>query len=108
MNAPSRLRVEHLTDPLGIWNTTPRLSWTLPSGSISQIGYKLELDDVPLGRVGWRWSSPCRPGATADIVLPDGSRHQATPRAATFRAHDTTASFGRPTDQGFQSHDPAK
>jgi alpha-L-rhamnosidase len=52
MSAPGGLRVEHLGEPLGSWNPSPRLSWTLPSGATSQLAYEVELDGVALGRVG--------------------------------------------------------
>jgi alpha-L-rhamnosidase len=31
--APTRLRVEHLREAMGITNTRPRFSWTLPPGT---------------------------------------------------------------------------
>ncbi|CAI3797361.1 alpha-L-rhamnosidase [Pseudarthrobacter sp. MM222] len=45
-NAPTRLRVEHLREAIGITNPRPRLSWTLPEGTgpaatISQAAYQI-------------------------------------------------------------------
>ncbi len=45
---PHRLRAEHLADPLGIGERSPRLSWWLPSGSVRQLAYELRGDN------GWR------------------------------------------------------
>jgi alpha-L-rhamnosidase len=39
-----QLRVEHVDDPLGIGERTPRLSWKLPDGAIRQVGYEVSLD----------------------------------------------------------------
>jgi alpha-L-rhamnosidase len=52
MNAPARLRAEHLGDAvLGLGERRPRLSWQLPPGTARQEGYALELDGRELGRV---------------------------------------------------------
>ena len=48
---PTRLRTEHLDDPLGITERRPRLSWTLPGGSIRQVAYRLVAGDWDTGRV---------------------------------------------------------
>ncbi|MET0908539.1 MAG: alpha-L-rhamnosidase N-terminal domain-containing protein, partial [Ilumatobacteraceae bacterium] len=46
MNVPHRLRVEHLkSSVLGLSETTPRLSWWLPAGAVSQRAYEIELGD---------------------------------------------------------------
>ncbi|MCQ6270674.1 glycoside hydrolase family 78 protein [Pseudarthrobacter sp. R1] len=39
--APTRLRVEHLREAMGITSTAPRLSWTPPAGAISQVAYRI-------------------------------------------------------------------
>jgi alpha-L-rhamnosidase len=41
--APSDLRVEHLTQPLGLGSTRPRLSWRLPPGTAEQRAYRTRL-----------------------------------------------------------------
>jgi alpha-L-rhamnosidase len=52
MNAPARLRAEHLDDAvLGLGERRPRLSWQLPPGTARQDGFELELDGRGLGRV---------------------------------------------------------
>jgi alpha-L-rhamnosidase len=51
VSAPRRLRAEHLAEALGIWTPTPRLSWELPTGTVAQQAYELELDRVAQGRV---------------------------------------------------------
>jgi alpha-L-rhamnosidase len=38
--APTRLRVEHLREAMGITTTRPRLSWTLPGGTV-QAAYRI-------------------------------------------------------------------
>ena len=40
-HAPTRLRVEHLREAMGITSTGPRLSWTPPAGAISQVAYRI-------------------------------------------------------------------
>ena len=42
---PSRLRIEHLSDALGIGTTQPRLSWWLPDGAARQLGYRIRTDN---------------------------------------------------------------
>jgi len=42
---PSRLRVEHLGDALGIGTTRPRFSWWLPDGTARQLGYRIRTDN---------------------------------------------------------------
>src|SRR5687768_6782862 len=49
--APTRLRVEHLDEPLGIDVARPRLSWWLPSGAHEQHAYHLRTNDWDSGRV---------------------------------------------------------
>src|SRR5690349_25126266 len=39
--SPTRLRVEHLREAMGITTTRPRLSWTLPDGTTAQTGYRI-------------------------------------------------------------------
>lgn len=43
MSAPSRLRVEHLDEPLGLGEHRPRLSWRLPAGAAAQRAYRIRL-----------------------------------------------------------------
>jgi alpha-L-rhamnosidase len=45
---PTRLRIEHDADGLGIGRRRPRLSWWLPADARQQIGYRIEmhLDDA--------------------------------------------------------------
>ncbi|MGH3151159.1 MAG: alpha-L-rhamnosidase N-terminal domain-containing protein [Streptosporangiaceae bacterium] len=43
MSAPSRLRVEHLDDPLGLGERRPRLSWWLPAAAAAQRAYRIRL-----------------------------------------------------------------
>jgi alpha-L-rhamnosidase len=40
-HAPTRLRVEHLREAMGITNIRPRLSWTPPAGAIAQVAYRI-------------------------------------------------------------------
>ena len=42
---PSRLRVEHLSDALGIGTAAPRFSWWLPDGAARQLGYRIRTDN---------------------------------------------------------------
>jgi alpha-L-rhamnosidase len=49
--APTRLRVEHLEEPLGIDVARPRLSWWLPLGAREQRAYRLRTNDWDSGRV---------------------------------------------------------
>lgn len=51
MNAPSRLRVEHFDEPMGITVRCPRLSWQLPAGYGAQTAYQLQVEDWDSGRV---------------------------------------------------------
>lgn len=51
MNAPTRLRVEHLDQAFGIDREAPRLSWWLPEGSARQIAYRIDTDTWDSGRV---------------------------------------------------------
>jgi alpha-L-rhamnosidase len=44
-DAPSRLRVEHLGDAVGIGTTRPRLSWWLPEGARRQLAYRIRADN---------------------------------------------------------------
>jgi alpha-L-rhamnosidase len=44
VNAPHDLRVEHLTEPLGLGNRRPRLSWRLPPGTATQRAYRIRLE----------------------------------------------------------------
>ena len=50
VDAPTRLRVEHLEEPLGIDVSSPRLSWQLPAPAMRQEAYQLEVGDW---RSGW-------------------------------------------------------
>ncbi|WP_138736012.1 family 78 glycoside hydrolase catalytic domain [Modestobacter excelsi] len=43
--APTRLRVEHLDEALGIRTSAPRLSWRLPDGAREQQAYRLTADN---------------------------------------------------------------
>ena len=58
-DAPSRLRVEHLSDAVGIGITRPRLSWWLPEGAREQVEYRIRADN------GWDTG----PVQSADTVL---------------------------------------
>ncbi|MFF1253841.1 family 78 glycoside hydrolase catalytic domain [Pseudarthrobacter sp. NPDC058329] len=40
-SAPTRLRAEHLREPMGITTTRPRLSWSPPAGVIAQSAYRI-------------------------------------------------------------------
>lgn len=51
MSAPTRLRVEHLENPLGIDVARPRLSWWLPAGSARQSAYRIRTDTFDSGVV---------------------------------------------------------
>ena len=44
VNGPSDLRVEHLTEPLGLGSRRPRLSWRLPPGTATQRAYRIRLE----------------------------------------------------------------
>ena len=48
---PTRLRVEHLDEPIGLDVRRPRLSWWLPEGLVAQEAYELRIDGVESGRV---------------------------------------------------------
>ncbi len=48
---PTRLRVEHLEEPLGIDVRAPRLSWWLPEGSHKQVAFQLRAGNWDSGRV---------------------------------------------------------
>jgi alpha-L-rhamnosidase len=50
-NAPTRLRVEHLEEALGIDAGRPRLSWWLPLGAREQRAYRLRTETWDSGRV---------------------------------------------------------
>ena len=50
-SAPSRLRAEHLDDPIGIDVRRPRLSWWLPEGVLEQEAYQVRVDGVEQDRV---------------------------------------------------------
>jgi len=51
INAPTRLRVEHLEEPLGIDVERPRLSWWLPLGAREQRAYRVRTNVSDSGRV---------------------------------------------------------
>ncbi|SMD27276.1 family 78 glycoside hydrolase catalytic domain [Kibdelosporangium aridum] len=51
MTAPTRLRAEHLHNPLGTNVAQPRLSWWLPAGSAAQSAYQIRTPDWDSGRV---------------------------------------------------------
>ncbi|WP_375387042.1 family 78 glycoside hydrolase catalytic domain [uncultured Amnibacterium sp.] len=42
LGTPTRLRTEHLQDPIGIDEPAPRLSWVLPAGASRQDAYEIE------------------------------------------------------------------
>jgi alpha-L-rhamnosidase len=50
-NAPHRLRVEHLDEPLGIDARRPRLSWKLPEQARRQHAYRIRAGEWDSGRV---------------------------------------------------------
>jgi alpha-L-rhamnosidase len=41
MNAPTRLRTEHLPEAMGLAISEPRLSWTPPAGTLGQTAYRI-------------------------------------------------------------------
>ncbi|HEY3502829.1 MAG TPA: family 78 glycoside hydrolase catalytic domain [Actinocatenispora sp.] len=49
--APTHLRVEHLDEPLGLYEAAPRLSWRLPAGTRRQVAYRVVAGDWDSGRV---------------------------------------------------------
>jgi alpha-L-rhamnosidase len=51
MTRPTNLRAEHLDQPLGLGEPTPRISWQLPDGTAVQQAYELRLDDRETIRV---------------------------------------------------------
>jgi alpha-L-rhamnosidase len=51
VNRPTRLRVEHLDDAIGIDVACPRLSWWLPDGAMRQMAYRIRTEDWDSGRV---------------------------------------------------------
>jgi alpha-L-rhamnosidase len=51
LRRPTRLRVEHLDEPLGMTERAPRLSWTLPHGSTVQQAYRIRAGDWDSGRI---------------------------------------------------------
>ncbi|MET8763541.1 family 78 glycoside hydrolase catalytic domain [Lentzea sp. NPDC004782] len=51
MTAPTRLRAEHLYNPLGIDVARPRLSWWLHAGATAQEAYRIRTDDWDSGRL---------------------------------------------------------
>jgi alpha-L-rhamnosidase len=51
VTAPTRLLVEHLTNPLGTSVRAPRLSWWLPEGATVQHAFRLTTDGWDSGRV---------------------------------------------------------
>jgi alpha-L-rhamnosidase len=53
-NRPTRLRVEHIDEPLGIDVVRPRLSWWLPEGTREQRAYRLRTPDWDSGRIDSR------------------------------------------------------
>lgn len=50
-NAPTRLRVEHLEEALGIGVRQPRLSWWLPEGAREQVACQLRTSAWDSGRI---------------------------------------------------------
>ena len=56
MTAPNKLRIEHLENPLGLADTSPRLSWWAPVGAREQQSYQLEVDGTALPRTESRRS----------------------------------------------------
>jgi alpha-L-rhamnosidase len=51
LDAPTRLRVEHLEEPFGVDFARPRLSWWLPLGAHEQKAYRLQTHGWDSGRV---------------------------------------------------------
>ena len=113
MNAPSDLRVEHLTEPLGLGSRRPRLSWRLPAGTATQRAYRIRLEAG--ADSGWADSSdsvlvrwPFAPLASRQAVTwqvqveTDLGRSRWSP-SATFEtglldAADWTAAWIRPAE----------
>ncbi|MBP6997570.1 MAG: family 78 glycoside hydrolase catalytic domain [Phycicoccus sp.] len=77
MSTVTRLRAEHLDNPLGIFLPTPRLSWRLPADASAQVAY--ELADGPgssTGRIEGRdnvlvpWPfAPLTPGECREVQV---------------------------------------
>jgi alpha-L-rhamnosidase len=61
---PSRLRVEHLSDALGVGTTAPRFSWWLPDGVREQLAYRIRTDN--------NWDTGRVDGADSVLVPYDG------------------------------------
>jgi len=51
MAKPTRLRVEHVEEPLGITVPAPRLSWRLPKDVRAQVAYRIRAGEWDSGRV---------------------------------------------------------
>jgi alpha-L-rhamnosidase len=113
VNVPCDLRVEHLTEPLGLGKGRPRLSWRLPPDTAAQRAYRIRLE--PAADSGWISSSdsvlvswPFAPLAARQQVTwqvqVDTDRGEspwsppATFETGLFDAADWTASWIRPAE----------
>ncbi len=56
MESPTNLRVEHLTEAIGLTVPRPRLSWWLPPGAREQQAYQLRINGWDSGRIDSRQS----------------------------------------------------
>ncbi|MFJ4616974.1 family 78 glycoside hydrolase catalytic domain [Streptomyces sp. NPDC088812] len=62
---PTRLRVEHLSRPLGTHVRRPRLSWRLPQGATRQLAYRVRAGDWDSGRIASPDTASVRYGGPA-------------------------------------------
>jgi alpha-L-rhamnosidase len=120
MTAPRALRAEHLADPLGIWDTTPRLSWQLPDGARTQLAYEIELDGMSAGRVETGrsllvpWPGPAllarqRVGCRVRVWTEDGASEWSEPleiEAGLVDPTDWVAQWIAPREQAGASSSP--
>ena len=82
---PTRLRVEHLDEPIGLDVRRPRLSWWLPEGLVAQEAYELRIDGVESGRVDSDQHVLVPWPTEAEVDLPDGQHHAVAP--GRWRGH---------------------
>ena len=72
---PTRLRVEHLDEPIGLDVRRPRLSWWLPEGLIAQEAYEW-IEVSWQERDGTTEIDVVVPAGTeAEVELPNGQHH---------------------------------
>ncbi|SDU63157.1 family 78 glycoside hydrolase catalytic domain [Jiangella alkaliphila] len=75
MNEPTQLRVEHLSEPLGLDVRRPRLSWLLPLDAAEQVAYRIRAGAWDSGRVESRQS----------VLVPYGGPELASGQRVTWR-----------------------